>query len=50
MEKSCCFFGHRDTPATVRPGLTEAVTELIEGIRKGRNFGELYEVPSFDEE
>ena len=30
MEKSCCFFGHRDTPATVRPGLTEAVTELIE--------------------
>lgn len=28
----------------------EAVTELIEGIRKGRNFGELYEVPSFDKE
>ena len=30
MEKSCCFFGHRDTPATVRPKLTETVTELIE--------------------
>ena len=30
MEKSCCFFGHRDTPSSVRPKLTEAIKELIE--------------------
>lgn len=30
MEKSCCFFGHRDTPGRVRPKLIKAIKDLIE--------------------
>ena len=30
MEKSCCFFGHRDSPSSVRPKLTKAIKDLIE--------------------
>ena len=26
----CCFFGHRDTPSTVKPDLIECITSLIE--------------------
>lgn len=29
MEKSCCFFGHRDTPESVKPKLTGAIMRLI---------------------
>ena len=25
----CCFFGHRDTPETVKPDLVECITDLI---------------------
>ena len=29
----CCFFGHRDTPSTVKPDLIECITSLIkEGV------------------
>ena len=30
MDKSCCFFGHRDTPSSVRPKLTDVIMDLIE--------------------
>lgn len=30
MEKSCCFFGHRDAPESIKPRLIEAVTVLLE--------------------
>lgn len=30
MEKSCCFFGHRDAPDCLRQKLIDTVTELIE--------------------
>ena len=26
----CCFFGHRDTPSTVKPDLIECITSLTE--------------------
>ena len=32
MEKSCCFFGHRDTPENIKPKLTEAITKLSDEI------------------
>ena len=32
MEKSCCFFGHRDTPENIKPKLTEAITKLTDEI------------------
>ena len=30
MDNSCCFFGHRDTPSSVRPKLTDVIMDLIE--------------------
>ena len=32
MEKSCCFFGHRDTPENIKTKLTEAITKLTDEI------------------
>ena len=30
LELVCCFFGHRDTPSTVKADLIECITNLIE--------------------
>ena len=30
IEKTCCFFGHRDAPDTIKPELIKAIGELIE--------------------
>ena len=30
IEKTCCFFGHRDAPDTIKPELIKAIRELIE--------------------
>ena len=30
LELVCCFFGHRDTPSTVKTDLVECITNLIE--------------------
>lgn len=30
MESSCCFFGHRDTPADVKPKLKSVIIKMIE--------------------
>ena len=32
MEKSCCFFGHRDISEAIKPRLTEAITKLTDEI------------------
>ncbi len=32
MEKSCCFFVHRDTPENIKPKLTETITKLTDEI------------------
>lgn len=32
MEKSCCFFGQRDTLEAIKPRLTEAITKLTDEI------------------
>jgi len=29
-DMTCCFFGHKDTPSTIKPALEEAIADLIE--------------------